>query len=157
MKSFFAAALMILPVLIAAVVSYWPSREIPPRGSSVVLFLPVNVHGTGDVGDLANALPSELAAYLGNIRELQTKTTPASLQVGSSSNGYSRIAEEYGANLLVLAALTSDSGLLQLNVQVIDPKTHRITWSNAYQSPRAKYSEMIRVAGEGLKRVFESH
>src|SRR5262249_25894972 len=138
-KPFIAISLMIIPVLIAATVSYWPSHN--PSGSerSLALFLPTTVLGTSEVRELAFRLPDMLSMHVGAVPGLQTKIAPTTVRVDPQKTDYRKIGTDYGANLLVLTAITGDAGLLQLNIQLVDPRTQRVTWSNAYQSPQSKY------------------
>ena len=64
MKSWIAAALIIVPLLLAAAITYWPHARVVV--SSVVI-LPSQVHGTGKAADLADKIPLTLAAHLKDI------------------------------------------------------------------------------------------
>ena len=147
---------MIIPVLIAATVSYWPSPNASSSKFPVVLLLPTMVIGTAEVRELAARFPDLLSMQLAGVPGLETKIAPTTVQVDPKKTDYAKIGADYGAHLLVLTAITADAGLLQVNLQVVNPQTKRVTWSNAYQSPQAKYSDLIRVAGEGLRRELVS-
>ena len=136
MKPFIAAALMIAPVLIAAAISYWPHGAAPPISS--VLVLPAQAQNGADEASLIDAIPSTLSQHLAGIQSLEVKAPAAD-----------------GADLLVLPVVTLDSGLMQLNLQVVDSRNHRVIWTNAYQAPRGQYFEMLHAAGEGLRRALK--
>lgn len=152
-KALAAAALMIMPLLLAAVISYWPGRNTTDEISSVVV-LPARVFGALDLAYLTDAVPSTLSTHLAGIQGLETKVPPTSIEFERVGGDYNKIADAYGVNVLVLTAITADAGLFQLNLQVIDPRTRRVIWSNPYQGPRGKYLELIHAAGEGLRRAL---
>ena len=147
---------MIVPVLIAATVSYWPSHNPSGSEASLVLVLPTTVFGSSEVRDLAARVPESLSMQVGSVPGKQMKTAPTTIQVDPKKADYRKIGADYGADLLLLTAITGDAGLLQLNLQLLDARTQRVAWSNAYQSPQSKYSDLIRVAGEGLRRELAS-
>ena len=136
MKPFIAAALMIAPVLIAAAISYWP-HDVAPAISSV-LILPAQTQSGADEASLIDAIPRTLSQHLAGIQGLEVKTVAAD-----------------GADVFVLPAVTVDSGLIQLNLQVVDARHHRVIWTNAYQAPRRQYLEMLHAAAEGLRRALK--
>ena len=136
MKPFIAAALMIVPVFIAAAISYWPHDVAPPISS--VLVLPAQAQNGANEASFIDAIPSTLSQHLAGIQSLEVKAPAAD-----------------GADLLVLPAVTVDSGLMQLDLQVVDARNHRIIWTNAYQAPRGQYLEMLHAAGEGLRRALK--
>lgn len=135
MKSWIAAALIIVPLLIAAAVRYWPHT---PAGVSIVAIAPPKLYGSDDLAVLGDKITVTLAMHLKEVAGLQVKLSSAET-----------------ADVLVVTSLTSDSGLLQLDIQAIDRRTHKEIWQNAYQSPQARYSEMLEVAAEGLRRALD--
>ena len=122
-------------MLIVAAVAFWP--DTPVNASSVVI-VPPKAYGSQDVGEAAEIIPPALASHLKEIPGMEVK-------VSSTESG----------DIAVLTTLTSDSGILQLNIEVIDTRTRKGIWGNAYQSPRSQYTEMLRVAGEGLRRALD--
>lgn len=145
---------MILPLLIAGLLSFWSNRNRPPEVSSVVV-LPAKVFGASDLAYLTDAVPGTLSTHLAGVQGLETKVPPTSIEFDKSGGDYNKIADAYGVNVLVLSAITADAGILQLNLQVIDPRTRRVIWSNPYQGPRGKYLELVQAAGEGLRRALK--
>jgi hypothetical protein len=133
-KTVIAVALIIVPLLIVAAVSYWPRAA--PHISSVNI-LPPRVNGSGNVDDLINKIPGVLEARLKNI---------PGLQVSASATGT--------ADAMILSSLTSDSGLLQLDIQAVDTRTRKQIWANSYRSTAAQYPEMLRVAAEAVSGAF---
>lgn len=122
---------MIVPLVIAAAISYWPQAAPEPLSSIAVL--PAQVHGFPDEAELAGALPAALSNHLTGIDPLKLEVQPER------------------ADILVLSAITSDSGLVQLNIRAINRRTRQEIWSNVYQAPRAQYTEMLQAAGETLR------
>ena len=130
-----AAALIIVPVLIVGAIAVWPEES---ADVSSVVILPPKVYGAESAGDAAEMISAVLASHLKEISGLEVK-----------------VSSTESADAAVLTSLTSDSGILRLNIEVIDTRTRKGIWSNAYQSPTAQYPEMLRVAGEGLRRALE--
>lgn len=155
-KSAFAVALMTAPLLIVALVSYWPSEQPALSPSAVVLLLPVKIRSEEPATkDLAKTIPQTLSAYLRELPGLSAKLPGDLMDFETAGTALDQVADEHGATAVVFATLASDSGFLELDLQVVEPHTHRTIWSNAYQSPRTQYSEMIRVAGKALQRAFQ--
>ena len=135
MKAWIAAALIVVPVIIVVAIAVWPGT---PIDASSVVFLPTKVYGLTAGEDLTEMIPAVLASHLKEIPGLDV-----------------RISSTESADVAVLSTLTSDSGILQLNIQIIDTRTRKEVWGNSYQSPSGQYSEMLRVAGEGLRGVLD--
>ena len=135
MKPLIAAALIVVPLLMVAAIAWWPDS---PIDASSVVILPPEVYGSEKVGNLPDEIPGTLSRHLKEITGLQVK-------VGTGET----------ADILVVTSLTSDSGIVQLNIQAIDSRTHKEIWSNVFQSPRSQYSEMLRVASESLRRALD--
>jgi hypothetical protein len=141
-KSSGVVALIIVPLLIAAAITYWPSERIP---LSTVVILPPDLHSQNDVSGLAEEIPAALAGQLENIPRLRVEVTDKAID-----------AEHAAAfDAVVITTLTEDAGIVQLNIQVVNPGTRREIWSNSYQSSRGQFSEMLRVAGEGMRRALD--
>lgn len=142
MKAWIAAALIIVPLLLAAAVTYWPVESI---SVSTVVIPPTDVHSPHDISALANEIPAALARHLRENPKLQVQITQS--DVGSK--------QAMGFDAVVITTLTEDAGIVQLNVQAVRPRSRKEIWSNAYQASRQQYSEMLRVAGEGLRRALD--
>ena len=46
------------------------------------------------------------------------------------------IAQTYGADALLLSAITVDAGLIELDLQLVHAKTRKTLWRDTYQTPR---------------------
>ena len=141
MKPLIAAALIILPLLIAAVITYWPAE---PVAVSTVMIPPAEVHSSQDISGPADDIPAVLSSHLKEIPGLRVEVVQRSVDP----------AQAAGFDVVILTTLTEDAGIFQLNVQAVRPQTRKEIWSNAYQSSRQQYPEMLRVAGEGLRRAL---
>ena len=141
MKPLIAAALIIVPLLIAAVITWWPAE---PVAVSTVLITPAEVHSQQDISGLADNIPAVLSSHLKEIPGLEVHVAQRNVDP----------AQAVGFDVVILTGLTEDAGIFQLNVQAIRPQTRKEIWSNAYHSSREQYPEMLRVAGEGLRRAL---
>jgi hypothetical protein len=139
MKGAIAAALIVVPLLIAAAIAYWPA---PPVSVSTVLILAPDVHGRTDISELAKDVPAALAEQLAP----KLKVRIAEENIDSNE------AEAFDA--VIITTLTEDAGIVQLNVQVVSPRTRAEVWKNAYQSPRERFRDMLRAAGNGVRRAL---
>jgi hypothetical protein len=135
MKPLIAAGLIVVPLLIVAAIAWWPD---PQLDVSSVLILPPEADGSEKVDNLLDEIPVTLSIQLKEISGLEV-----------------RLGGKEPADVIVMTALTSDSGILQLNIQAIDSKTHKEIWSNTFQSPRSQYSDMLRAAGQSLRRALD--
>jgi hypothetical protein len=142
MKGWIAAALIILPLIIAAAIAYWPTKPVEVRS---VVILPPDVHGRSDISDLAEELPALLAEQLRQLPKLK-------LQIAETNLDSSEAAAFDAA---IITTLTEDAGIVQVNLQVVNPQTRTEIWNNAYQSPRQQFRDMMRVAGGSLRRALD--
>jgi hypothetical protein len=137
-NSVIAGGLMIVPLLIAAAIAYWPSR--PAERSVTQVFVLATVQGPNDVDNLADELSRTIAQAL--------EHAGVAVTIGQKGSDAAQ-----GAALL-LTAMTVDAGIFQLDLQLIEPSTGRVLWKNSYQSPRDSYREMLKVAGNALVRAI---
>jgi hypothetical protein len=142
MKGWIAAALILVPLLIAATIAYWPAKPI--EVTSVVI-APPDVHGRSDISDLAEELPTLLAEQLRQLPKLKVQIAEKNLD----SNG----AAAFDA--VIITTLTEDAGIVQVNVQVVNPRTRTEIWDNTYQSPRQQFRDMMRVAGKSVRQALD--
>ena len=142
MKGWIAAALMAVPLLIAAAIAYWPAE---PFAVTSVVIPPTDPHGRSDISTLAKEVPAALAKQLHEAQKLKIQIADKDID-----------AKEAAAfDAVIITTLTEDAGILQLNVQVVRPRTHEEIWTNAYESPRRQFTEMLRVAGDGVRRALD--
>ena len=99
-------------------------------------------------------VPKRFRNELANLTGLTVRPSPlaSESQVGED---VSRIAQRVGgADALIIPTITMDAGILQLNVEIVDPQTQRVLYNTAFQSPIGKYSEMMRAATAALHRAL---
>lgn len=140
-KPLIATALMIVPLLIVAVITWWPAE---PVAVSTVLIPPTDVHSPQDISGPADEIPAVLSSHLKEIPGLQVHVAERNVDP----------AQAAGFDVVILTTLTEDAGIFQLNVQAVRPQTRKEIWSNAYHSSREQYREMLSAAGEGLRRAL---
>ena len=142
MKGWIAAALIVVPLLLAAAIAYWP---VEPLAVSSVIIPPPDTHGRSDISEIAKDVPAVLARQLREAQKLNVQIADKNID-----------AKEAAAfDAVIITTLTEDAGILQLNVQVVSPRTHAEIWNNAYESPRQRFTEMLRVAGDGIRRALD--
>jgi TolB-like protein len=151
MKSALATGMIIIPLLVAAAVKYWPSGYSEDLSGAKVLVLPAKVAGESGSDYLSDAVAAALSAHLSQVTGLQLKAPPRSLEMFQFAEDYGRVANAYGVDLLILSVITVDSGTFQVNLQVVDPHRQKLIWRNPYHGPRGKYLELMRAAGEGIR------
>jgi hypothetical protein len=142
MKGWIAAALMIVPLLIAAAISYWPAKAV---AVNTIVIPPPNVHGRSDISELASELPAVLAEQLRQAPKLKVQIAEKNLDAD----------EAVAFDAVIITTLTEDAGIVQLNVQVVSPRTRTEIWNNTYQSPRQQFRDMMRVAGDAARRAID--
>src|SRR5262249_39701873 len=109
MKGWIAAALIVLPLIIAAAIAYWPTKPVEVRN---VVILPPDVHGRSDVSDVAAELPALLAEQLRQVPKLTVKIADKNLDS----------TEAAAFDAAIITTLTEDAGIVQVNVQVVNPQ-----------------------------------
>ena len=137
-----AAALIVVPLIIAAVIAYWPTK--PVEITSVVI-PPPGVHGRTDISDLAKELPDILAERLRMAPKLKVKVAEKDLGANEAA----------AFDAVIITTLTEDAGIVQLNVQLVNPRTRTEIWNNAYQSSQQQFQDMMRVAGDAVRRALD--
>ena len=142
MKGWIAAALIVLPLIIAAAIAYWPTKPVEVRS---VVILPPDVHGRSDISDVAAELPALLAEQLRQLPKLN-------VQIAEKNLDSTEAAAFDGA---IITTLTEDAGIVQLNVQVVNPRTRTEIWNNAFQSSQQQFQDMMRVAGDAVRRALD--
>lgn len=154
-NSLIAVSLMIVPLLLAAAINYWPFHE-NTRPISSVIVLPSKVNGTPDQAFLADEVSTAVSKYLARSKSLEIRTPPSSIQIEPMKGDFVKIADAYGVSVIVLTAITIDAGIFELDLRALDPRTGHTIWTNGYQSPRSSYDEMIRAASDALERALEN-
>ena len=133
-----AIVLMIVPLLLAIAIRYWPSSRARSLSEiSRIAMLAPEVHGQErqDVaGDLAAAIRD-----CGDGKE--------NLRILASS-------ESQAADALLQSAVTLDAGLIEIDLQLVDPRTNSILWRDAYQAKQDHSTELMRTAAQSLLQAL---
>src|SRR5262245_47908472 len=129
-----AIVLMIVPLVLAIAIRYWPSP--PARGfpeiSHIVMLRP---ELRGAQTELATALGAAIQEHCNGKENLRIVEIGPDVTVKPKADP-AAIAQTYGADALLLSAITLDAGLIELDLQLVHAKTRKILWRDTYQTPR---------------------
>ena len=120
-----------------------------------IVALPAKVYGAEEFRYLTDAIPATLSTHLSQVEGLDTKVPPTSLAFEQVKGDLTRIADAYDVTSCVLSSVTASGDRLVLNVQLVEPRSRRLRWSQEYEGPRASYIELIRQAAEGLREALK--
>jgi hypothetical protein len=148
-SSIAVSALIVVPLLLTAVVKYAPMFGARPEIRTIAV-MPPRLLGEKDLAYLQDDVGRRLGEALQGIPGIEMRPSPA--WDGPAGNDVTKLAASVGADALVMTAVTADSGLLQLNVRLVEAKTGRLLYSNPFQSAEANYPEMTAAAGAALRR-----
>lgn len=148
-----AIGLAIAAVIVAGYF-FWSKRGgIPAAEAASVVALPAQVLGAQELGFLTDAIPSTLSTQLGQVEGLETKVPPTSIEFESIHRNLGKIADLYGVKTCVVSTITAtDANHFVLNVQLVEPRSGRILWSQQYEGQRGSYLELARQAADGIRQ-----
>jgi hypothetical protein len=137
---------VMLPVIGIAILKYSPPPGI--EKVSAVSILPPRV-----IGDfqLAENVTTVFHEALSGVEGIRIQPSPSPAQIADAGKDMKKLAAAVGADALVVTVLTADAGIVQLDVQIIEPATGRVLYNNPYHSPRDQYRQMVRAAGTALR------
>ena len=140
---------VLLPVIGIAILKY--SRPPGIEKVSAISILPPRV-----VGDFqpAEDLTTVFREALSDIEGIRIQPPPSPAQIADAGKDMKKLADAVGADALVVTVLTADAGIVQLDVQIVDPASGRVLYNNPYHSPRDQYPQMIRAAGTAVRRAL---
>jgi hypothetical protein len=141
MKASIGAALIVVPLLIAAAIAYWPKQ---PAVVTTVVIPPPDVHGHVNVSELAQEVPILLSEQLHEAPKLKVQISGKDINANEAA----------AFDAVIITSVTEDAGILQLNVQVISPRTREEIFNKTYQSPHQQFRDMLRAAGDGVRRAL---
>jgi hypothetical protein len=142
MKGLIGAALIVVPLLIAAAIAYWPAE---PVSVTTVVVSPPDVHSHDDISHLAKEVSTVLAEELREEAKLTVQIAEKNIDP----------KEAAAFDAVILTSLTEDAGIIQLNVQVISVPTREEIFNKTYHSPHQQFRDMLRAAGNGVRRVLD--
>ena len=110
-----------------------------------VVIPPPDVHGRSDISGLAKDVPAILAERLREAPKLKVKIAEKNIDANEAA----------AFDAVIITTVTEDAGIIQLNVQVVTPRTRAEIWNNAYQSSHQQFRDMVSVAGDGVRRALD--
>jgi eukaryotic-like serine/threonine-protein kinase len=145
--------LIALAAVVAAGVLAWrinaPTASSPAARSIAVL--PIrNLTGDSSKNYLADGLTEVLISNLARVRALRVPSFSAVLPFRDSSEPSRTIAEKLGAHILLAGSVTTSGDSVRLGVQLIDPATDTVQWSEELTRPA---SELLSAQAEIARLV----
>jgi eukaryotic-like serine/threonine-protein kinase len=142
---------------IAAVALWLATRDQGSRpqsgseGIASIVALPSKVVAQASDQFLTDAIPNTISAHLTQVKGLETKVPPTSVEVERVRGDLGKLAEAYRVSAFVLSSLTAESDRLVLNVQLVDARSRRLLWSRDFEGRRDGYLALARGAAEELR------
>ena len=152
-----AAGVMVLAIVGAVWLWLAMQRKTEPPGASgpdavaSIVALPSKVTAQASDQFLTDAIPNTISAHLSQIKGLETKVPPSSVEIERVRGDLGRLADAYGVSAFVLSSLTAESDRLVLNVQLVDARSRRLLWSRDFEGQRGAYLALARNAAEELR------
>ena len=137
-KNGLVVALILLPLLVTAVLKYAPLFTDHPRIASIAV-MATRFSGPANNAGLADEVQPKLRATLSGL----------GITIVDPGNNAA-------ADATLVTALTVDSGIVQLNVEVVDVRGNRVLFNTPYQSSLARYPEMLSAAAAALERFLKN-
>jgi len=151
-----AAAIVVVAVAAAVAWRLWP---VPGTLQSLsqarnLVALPTKVIGAPEFQYLTDAVPTVLSSHLVGVSGLETKVPPSSLEVEKLNGDVQRVARVYDVQLCLLSSITAQPGKLLLILQLEDPSTRAMVWSQTYEGTPDGYLTLVREAADGVRAAL---
>ena len=143
--------LILLPLVITGVIKYLPALTKHSSISSLAILHP-RVIGPKEYMYLENDVAKRLHDALAEVPGVFVRDVPAG--IAPAGRDLAHVADSLEASALIVPTLTIDSGIVQLNLQVIEAHTNRVIFNTPYQSSLDNYPNMMKAAGAALKRAL---
>jgi hypothetical protein len=143
-------AFILLPVIAIAVLKYSPALNGIKKVSAISI-LPTRVVGDFEPGQ---NLSTVLHETLSDVEGIRIQPSPSPEQIANAGKDMKKLADAVGADALVVSVLTADAGIVQLDVQIVEPASGHLLYNNPYHSPRDQYPQMVQAAGIALRRAL---
>jgi hypothetical protein len=154
-KNVLAATMILLPLIVVAVVKFGPAF-LPKVKISSVAILPAHVYAPGQYNYMIDDAPNRIREALATIPDLRIQRTPLPNEVGEADRDLVKLAGMVGgADVLVQPTLTLDEGILELDLEAIDPVNKQVIYNEIFDSPLNQYAQMIQSAATALKHAIE--
>lgn len=152
-KSVLVIIMILLPLAITAIVKYRPEFTGQPTVASLAILHP-RLLVPDEFKYLDEDVVKRMRELLADIRGVTLKETPpgADTPVGAD---LAKAAKAVQAEALLVSTVTIDSGLVQLNLLVVEPQSGRLLFNTPYQSSVDRYPDMMRAAAAAVKRTLE--
>jgi hypothetical protein len=154
-KNVLAATMILLPLIVVAVVKFGPAF-LPKVKISSVAILPAHVYAPGQYNYMIDDAPNRIRETLATIPDLRIQRTPLPREVGEADRDLVKLAGMVGgADVLVQPTLTLDEGILELDLEAVDPVNKQVIYNEIFDSPLNQYAQMIQSAATALKHAIE--
>ena len=121
------------------------------EGIVSIVALPSKVVAQASDQFLTDAIPNTISAHLTQVKGLETKMPPSSVEVQRVQGDLGKLADAYGVSAFVLTSLTADTDRFVLNVQLVEARSRRLMWSRDFEGRRDSYLALARGAAEELR------
>ena len=151
-----AAAVMIVGALVVWMAQRnraEPSGAMAPDAVASIVVLPSKILAQASDQFLTDAIPNTISAHLTQVKGLETKVPPSSVEVERVGGDLTRLADAYGVSAFVLSSLTAEADRLVLNVQLVEARSRRLIWSQDFEGRRGSYLTLARGAAEELRSI----
>jgi len=153
MSGIAVSALILVPLFLTAIVKYAPFFTARPKIASVSV-VPPHMYGPKEFDYMQDDVPKRLREALMGVPGVEIRPSPGPLD-SAAGEDVAKIAADLNADALIMPTVTIDSGLIQLNLQIVDAKTKRILYATPFQTSKDNYPDMMRAAGAALKRELQ--
>ena len=124
------------------------------EGIASIVALPSKVVAEASDQFLTDAIPNTISAHLTQVKGLETKMPPSSVEVERVRGDLGKLAAEYGVSAFVLTSLSADTDRFILNVQLVEARSRRLMWSRDFEGRRDSYLVLARNAAEELRSAI---
>ena len=125
-----------------------------PDAVTAIVAMPSKVVAQASDQFLTDAVPNTISAHLTQVKGLETKVPPTSVEVDRVRGDFGKLADVYGVSAFVLSSVTADSDRLVLNVQLVEARSRRLLWSRDFEGRRDAYLALARGAAEELRPPY---
>ena len=140
-KTLLAISLMVLPLILAVAYERSLAHDTPVISS--IAIVPPIFHGL----DTDSGMAIEVLQTLSE----QLKAIPGLQVLSGSGIDLMKVGKDLGADAVVAVSMTVDSGIVQIEVKVIDARTGEVLWNAPYEG-RDQYHQMIRAVGDTMRQ-----
>ena len=145
--------MILLPLAITAIVKYQPKFTGQPNVASLAILHPRLI-----VPDEFNYLDDDVVKrmhdLLSDIKGVTLKETPPGSDTAAGAD-LAKAARAVQAEALLVSTVTIDSGIVQLNLEIVAPESGRLIFNTPYQSSIDRYPDMMKAAAAAVKRTLD--